>query len=133
MIPLLCELLKPIGDFVAPPWLRITVLRNGNRSIWGRREAASYPTCLGLGFLIWKVMGFGGPWTGLDPLSFVWSLPVRKFSGGFPVICFVLGLCCSFCFKRRKRFCFSSGYDWEPLQVPPFKVLFLREDTQKRE
>lgn len=43
-------------------------------------RAASYLTHLGLPFLIWR----------LATLSFVWYLPVRRFSGGFPVICSIL-------------------------------------------
>lgn len=58
MIPLLCEVLKPLSDFV-PTQVRIGVLGSGNRFTWEHREAVRYLTYLGLGFLIWKVRGIG--------------------------------------------------------------------------
>lgn len=96
--------------------LRIGVLGSGNRFTWEHREAVSYLTYLGLGFLIWKVREVG---TRLATLRSLWSLQVRRFSGGFQSYVLFGGFCCClFCFKRRKN-CFSSRCDWELLGVPP--------------
>ena len=58
----------------------------------------------------------------LGALSFVWSLPARRFSGGFPVICIVLGVfLVVVCFVLNvEKDCFSGRCVGNPLECPLF-------------
>lgn len=127
-MPFLCELLKPLSDFVALLRSRITMLGRGNRFVWGHREEVSYQIYLGLGFLIWKRRQ---SWTRLATHFFVvsasqevlWWLPSNLYcSGDFVVVCFVLNV---------QKIVSQVGVIGNPLECPLFKVLFLGEHSQK--
>lgn len=115
MIPLLCELLKPLSDFV-PTQVENRSVRKWEQIHLGAQRGSTLPNISGPWF---PHLESEGDWTRLATLSSLWSLQVWRFSGGFQSYVLFGGFCCYlFCFKRRKN-CFSSRCDWELLGVSP--------------